>query len=254
MSSMASSIRWNSLVAVHRDFRRHYDQSSPIPLMLICSFESMTSGKRHHGTISGARGSKVSRPRNSGQAQRVQSERTLQNGGAAYRPDNRKLRELGESVLTVYKRNGFSDLTLDWRQPALTVVPRYDAARAAEAGISRSDIYQALSFGTDGIRVGVFRDRDMMLPIIVRAPESERNDLQRVRDRTVFSPALGAFIPMRQVIDGFDLSTEETMLRRLDRIPTLRLRPISHLVKILMPLLTACATTLRPSRCQRAIP
>ena len=136
-------------------------------------------------------------------------------------PDNRKLRELGESVLTVYERNGFSDLTLDWRQPALTVVPRYDAARAAEAGISRSDIYQALSFGTDGIRVGVFRDRDMMLPIIVRAPESERNDLQRVRDRTVFSPALGAFIPMRQVIDGFDLSTEETMLRRLDRIPTL---------------------------------
>ena len=103
----------------------------------------------------------------------------------------------------------------------LTVVPRYDVARAAEAGISRSDIYQALSFGTDGIRVGVFRDRDMMLPIIVRAPESERNDLQRVRDRTVFSPALGAFIPMRQVIDGFDLSTEETMLRRLDRIPTL---------------------------------
>ena len=136
-------------------------------------------------------------------------------------PDNRILRELGESVLTVYERNGFSDLTLDWRQPALTVVPRYDAARAAEAGISRSDIYQALSFGTDGIRVGVFRDRDMMLPIIVRAPESERNDLQRVRDRTVFSPALGAFIPMRQVIDGFDLSTEETMLRRLDRIPTL---------------------------------
>ena len=35
-------------------------------------------------------------------------------------PDNRKLRELGESVLTVYERNGFSDPTLDWRQPALT--------------------------------------------------------------------------------------------------------------------------------------
>ena len=94
----------------------------------------------------------------------------------------------------------------------------------------------------------------MMLPIIVRAPESERNDLQRVRDRTVFSPALGAFIPMRQVIDGFDLSTEETMLRRWIEYQRLRLRPISHLVKILMPLLTACATTLRPSRCQRVIP
>ena len=72
-------------------------------------------------------------------------------------PDNRKLRELGESVLTVYERNGFSDLTLDWRQPALTVVPRYDAARAARPGISRNDIYQALSFGSDGIRVGVFQ-------------------------------------------------------------------------------------------------
>ena len=136
-------------------------------------------------------------------------------------PDNRILRELSESVLTIYEREGFKDLTLDWRQPALTVVPRYDVARAAEAGITRGDIYQALSFGTEGIHVGVFRDRDMMLPIIVRASESERNDLQRVRDRTVYSSALNAFIPMRQVVDGFDLSTEETMLRRLDRIPTL---------------------------------
>ncbi len=136
-------------------------------------------------------------------------------------PDNRELRRLGEEILAIYERHGFGDLTLDWRQPALTLIPRYDPARAAEAGVTRADIYQALSFGTDGIRVGLFRDRDMMIPIVARAPEHERSDLQRVRDRTVFSPALGAFVPMRQVIEGFDLSTEETMLRRLDRIPTL---------------------------------
>ena len=37
-------------------------------------------------------------------------------------PDNRELRRLGEEILAIYERHGFGDLTLDWRQPALTLI------------------------------------------------------------------------------------------------------------------------------------
>ena len=75
--------------------------------------------------------------------------------------------------------------------------------------VTRQDLALALSYGTTGIPIARFRDEDITLPVIARAPLVERTDLQRISDRTIWSQGLGAFVPVRQVLDGFTLTTEE---------------------------------------------
>jgi multidrug efflux pump subunit AcrB len=48
--------------------------------------------------------------------------------------------------------------------------------------------------------------------------------MQRVLDRTVWSQGLNTYIPMRQVVDSFDLTGEETLIYRRDRVPMLTAR------------------------------
>ena len=139
-------------------------------------------------------------------------------------PDTAALRHLGASVLSIFANHGHRDLQLDWRQPALKLTPTFNDSQAARALVSRQDLAAALSFATEGIPVGVFRDEDIVLPIIARAPYEERTDMQRVLDRTVWSQGLNTYIPMRQVVDSFDLTGEETLIYRRDRVPMLTAR------------------------------
>ena len=139
-------------------------------------------------------------------------------------PDTATLRHLGARVLSIFANHGHRDLQLDWRQPALKLTPTFNDSQAARALVSRQDLAAALSFATEGIPVGVFRDEDIVLPIIARAPYEERTDMQRVLDRTVWSQGLNTYIPMRQVVDSFDLTGEETLIYRRDRVPMLTAR------------------------------
>lgn len=139
-------------------------------------------------------------------------------------PDTAMLRSLGEQVLGLYADNGYRDLQLDWRQPALKLQPTFNDAQAARAMVTRQDLAAALSYGTQGLAVGQFRDQEIVLPVIARAPIEERTNLNRVLDRTVWSQGLGTYVPMRQVVDSFELTSEETLIFRRDRIPMLTAR------------------------------
>ena len=136
-------------------------------------------------------------------------------------PDTRVLRKLGEQALAIFAQFEHRDLQINWRQPALKLAPEFNDQNAARAMVTRQDLALALSYGTTGIPIARFRDEDITLPVIARAPLVERTDLQRISDRTIWSQGLGAFVPVRQVLDGFTLTTEETILYRRDRVPTL---------------------------------
>ena len=136
-------------------------------------------------------------------------------------PDTRVLRKLGEQALAIFAQFEHRDLQINWRQPALKLAPEFNDQNAARAMVTRQDLALALSYGTTGTPIARFRDEDITLPVIARAPLVERTDLQRISDRTIWSQGLGAFVPVRQVLDGFTLTTEETILYRRDRVPTL---------------------------------
>jgi multidrug efflux pump subunit AcrB len=99
--------------------------------------------------------------------------------------------------------------------------PRIAEEQANLNGIQRPDIANALLQGFEGARVGVYREGDELLPILMRAAEEQRTDVASVKNLQIWSPAAQAMIPLRQVVLGFDTAFEDEIVMRKDRKRTL---------------------------------
>ncbi len=128
------------------------------------------------------------------------------------------LRTLGEEAAArmATASDDLGNLRTDWREQELVIVPVYASDRAQHAGIAREDIASALKFATDGIRAGVYREAERLIPIVVRMPADFG-----LGDQMVYSATASAFVPLAQVIDGFALEAQDTLVHRRDRLPTL---------------------------------
>ena len=146
-------------------------------------------------------------------------------------PDALVLRDLATQALDVYLDHQLIDRKTDWRQPQLQLVPHFNAARAQVAGITRKDVSETLAFATQGVRVGLFRDADKLIPIVARAPLTERTDIQGLMQRFVWSPAQQTHIPMSQIVDEIKLEATDATVYRRDRVRTIKALanpPVGH--------------------------
>ena len=139
-------------------------------------------------------------------------------------PDAAVLRALADRALDIFLEHDLVDRHVDWRQPALEIRPRYDEARARLAGVSRRDVSLALAYATLGVPIGLYRERDKLIPIIARAPREERADIAGLPDRLVWSQSQQRYIPMRQVVSSFDLTADDAMIFRRDRVRSIQAR------------------------------
>lgn len=148
-----------------------------------------------------------------------------------YGPDAEVLRRLANETLDVYLKHQLIERKIDWRQPRLELVPHFDESRAQVAGITRSDLAQALAFATLGVPVGLFRDDDKLIPIIARAPREERGDVASLLGRQVWSPAQQTHIPMSQFVEKMSLEASDSTIYRRNRVRVIRALanpPIGH--------------------------
>ncbi len=134
--------------------------------------------------------------------------------------DPEVLRKLGREAIArmAAASDDLKDLRTDWRERELVISPVYATARAQAAGIAREDIASTLKFATDGVRAGVYREGERLIPIVVRMP---RESALRLGDQMVYSATGGAFVPIQQAIDGFAYEAQDTLIHRRDRLPTL---------------------------------
>ena len=134
------------------------------------------------------------------------------------------LRTLTEQALAIYTKHNLIHRSNDWRQGALTLVPEFDAIRATTAGITRRDLAQALAFSSEGVNVGLYRDNDKLLPIVARAPRSERTDSRGLAERMVYSPGQQRYISVGQIVPNFNVEAQNTVIIRRDRVRTMTAR------------------------------
>ncbi|NVO54408.1 efflux RND transporter permease subunit [Rhodobacteraceae bacterium B1Z28] len=106
----------------------------------------------------------------------------------------------------------------DWREKELAVQPIYATERAQTAGIAREDIAATLQFSTDGINAGVLRERDRLIPIILRRPAD--GDYSIV-DQVVYSDQSERFVPIEQMVDRFEYQSLNTLVHRRNRVLTI---------------------------------
>jgi multidrug efflux pump subunit AcrB len=137
-------------------------------------------------------------------------------------PDRDVLRELASRVMDIYRADPDSKgIRTNWRERVKLIRPVMAEEQANLSGITRQDIAKTLLESFQGRQVGVFRDRDLLLPIIIRAEERERTNLDSIKYLQIWSPAAQAMIPLRQVVSGFATVFEDEIIERRNRKPTI---------------------------------
>ena len=138
-------------------------------------------------------------------------------------PDPKILRALANEAKRVMVNDGGAlSIKDDWRQPVSVIEPIYSASKARRAGVSREDLANALLTTYSGKSVGVYREGDDLLPIISRAPEEERMNVEDMRNIQVLSSVTGVTVPIGQVTDGFRTVWRDGRLKREDRVWTIK--------------------------------
>lgn len=133
-----------------------------------------------------------------------------------------ELRRLAmEAVRVLQEDGGAKGIRLDCREQLPVLRPQFSEAQARQAGITRTDLGQVLDATFSGRRIGVYREGEDLLPVVVRAPEEERRDPDYIQDVQLYSPAAGHFIPVRQIVGGFHTELEDPIVMRRNRLPTI---------------------------------
>ena len=137
-------------------------------------------------------------------------------------PDRDVLRGLAEQTEAIYRADHDAKaIRTDWRQRVKMVRPVLAEEQANLNGITRPDIANTLLDGFQGRTVGVYREGDLLLPIILRAEDRERTNIDSMSDLQIWSPAAEARIPLRQVVSGFETVFEDEIIQRRNRKPTI---------------------------------
>lgn len=136
--------------------------------------------------------------------------------------DPNVLRQLAEQAKAIMAQDsGTRNLRDDWSNRVKVVRPQFNEALARRVGISKQDVDDVLLTHVNGRTVGIYRDGTHLLPIITRAPDSERQSVDALADLQVYSPKLNRYIPISQVVSSFALEWEDPQIMRRDRKRTL---------------------------------
>jgi len=132
------------------------------------------------------------------------------------------LRQLGEQATAIMaSESALIDIRTDWREKEPVLAPVFNAERARIAGIGLDEVALSLQFATTGVEASTYREKDKLIPIVVRPPDYERHNASRLNDRLVYSAMTQTFVPITQVIDRFELLSEDVLIHRRNRVRTL---------------------------------
>lgn len=106
----------------------------------------------------------------------------------------------------------------DWRQQSKVLQPIINQEKSRQAGINRADIAFALKRASEGMPIGRMNLNDELVTIQVRGVDRSLDSLETLPVNSL----LGLHsVPLGQVVDGFEMTSEETMIWRRDRVKTI---------------------------------
>ncbi|MFH6955228.1 efflux RND transporter permease subunit [Pseudoalteromonas sp. XMcav1-K] len=136
-------------------------------------------------------------------------------------PDKEVIYQKAQEVMAVLNAAPNSlNVRTDWENLITKISVKVDQHRAKRAGLTSSEIAQALESYFSGGVITNFRDQDEIIPIVLRAGENERNSLDRLRTLNIYSEKSGRAVPLFQVADfepinQFSIIHHEDMFRTI---------------------------------------
>lgn len=118
-----------------------------------------------------------------------------------------------------YKLWEFEEVTAvkdSWGNQSKKFVIDIDQARAFRSGVTSQDIATSLNASLSGMEMTEFREGDEVIPITLRTKGSDRDDLTKLENLTIFSQSSGSVVPLSQVAQ-IRAVFEPARIERLDR-------------------------------------
>jgi multidrug efflux pump subunit AcrB len=136
--------------------------------------------------------------------------------------DPATLRSLADQVVSIVQASPLSaDTRTNWRQRVQKVVPEYNQERARMAVVTREDIANTTKRAYDGLSIGLYREEDDLIPIVLRHVAEERASISNMSVLQVQPGSSTYTIPMAQVTDGIHTEWEDPLIWRRDRRRTI---------------------------------
>ncbi|BAN51301.1 efflux RND transporter permease subunit [Metapseudomonas resinovorans] len=136
--------------------------------------------------------------------------------------DPNVLRRLGAQAVDILRADAVAaGVGHDWQARGKMVRPQFSEARGRELGIDKRDIDSTLRMSFGGLPLGLYRDGTRQMPIVLRTPDSDRNNAERLSDVQIWSNGRQSYVPIEQVVSAFLTQWEDPLVMRRDRKRTL---------------------------------
>ena len=112
----------------------------------------------------------------------------------------------------------------DWRQRTQVIEPLYNQERARWSAISRIEIANTTKRAYDGRTIGLYREGDDLIPIIMRNIEEERQNVAALDALQLRGTMSLESLPISQVVDDIIPKWEDPILIRRNRRPTITIQ------------------------------
>lgn len=132
------------------------------------------------------------------------------------------LREFGDKAVAILDGHPWTKVVrTDWREKVWAAVPEYDQDRARWVGITPEDLARTTKRAYDGRRIGLYREGDELIPILLRHTEEDTKIVDNFEFLQIQSRMSTEPIPLTQVVRDVSTKSEDPLINRRDRRRTL---------------------------------
>ena len=131
-------------------------------------------------------------------------------------PDPAVLDSLAGVAIEVMRRNPkVADARNEWGNMTPIIRPVYDPVKAGALGITKSAMMESVKSINDGLAVGVYRDNEKKVPVLLKSAGTDISDARGLGDFSVWNGRNSA--PLSQVTENIETGWEWPQMRTYNR-------------------------------------
>lgn len=131
-------------------------------------------------------------------------------------PDPAVLDSLAGKAIEIMRRNPkVADARNEWGNMNLMIRPVYDPVKAGALGITKAQMMQSVKSISDGTPVGIYRDNEKKVPVLLKSEGVHITDVQSLGDFSVWNGEHSA--PLSQVTEKIETTWEFPQMRTYNR-------------------------------------
>ena len=131
-------------------------------------------------------------------------------------PDEAILDSLTELALGVMRRNPkVANARNEWGNMAMMVQTDYEPVQAGQLNIGKDNMMEATKAIGDGVSVGIYRDNEKKVPVLLKSDMSREMNLDQLGDLAVWNGIHSA--PLAQVTKDIRIGWEYPLIRTYNR-------------------------------------